>query len=216
MSPVSEPQQRRLFPRQVIRPDAPAASPGAVTFGLGTPMLVSARLALGADLTADPQTWVWTDITSYVRYQPGVTVSTGRADEAARVQPGSARLTLDNRDGRFSRKNPLSPYYGQLTRNTPIWVTINPGNGEYDVLKMFVNEWPSRWDKSGKDFTVPITCAGILRRLIQAFSSKPVVPPLVTYTETTSPVAWWPLDDGKDVTTLHSPTPACPTWTPRR
>lgn len=75
---------------------------------------------------ADSSTWPnAVDISSYVRY-PGsdggqtISYSGGRQDEANRVDSSVLRLTLDNRDGRFSIHNPLGPYYGKLRRNTPI------------------------------------------------------------------------------------------------
>jgi hypothetical protein len=88
----------------------------------------------------------------------------GRAMDTA---PGTGTLTLNNRDGRFSRTNAAGPYYGQLTRNTPIWVTVDAGLGAYDLIRMYVNEWPARWDPTGTDFTVPVQCSGVLRRLGQ-------------------------------------------------
>jgi hypothetical protein len=65
----------------------------------------------------------WTDITSKVRASEGVTIKRGRGDEANRVDPSSCLMTLDNRDGRFSPRNPNGIYYGQLTRNTAIRVS---------------------------------------------------------------------------------------------
>jgi hypothetical protein len=145
----------------------PAGGHGPVTWSAGTLLQIRVYLALGADVTAAPTSWLWTDITDYVRYSPGITATTGRADESSTVGPGSGSLTFDNRDGRFSRRNPNSPYYGQLSRSTPILVTVDPGSGAYPLLRQYVNEWPARFDKSLTDFTVPIRTGGILRRLSQ-------------------------------------------------
>ncbi|MFP3902389.1 MAG: hypothetical protein ACLFXM_16150 [Acidimicrobiia bacterium] len=71
---------------------------------------------------ADPTTWQWEDITSRRRQDPPIVVSRGRRDEGARVAPTSISTTLDNRDGRFSRHNPLSSYYGRLHLGTPLRV----------------------------------------------------------------------------------------------
>ena len=51
---------------------------------------------------------------------PPVTLVRGRADESRQANPGSGTWEWNNRDGRFSPKNPVSPYYGQLGRNTPV------------------------------------------------------------------------------------------------
>lgn len=145
----------------------PMGTLSPVTWRTTTPILVlSVRIALAADLTADPSTWSWLDITDRVRHTEGITYSDGRRDESSRVTTGSMRLTLDNAGGVFSRRNPKSPYYGMLSKNTPIWVCADPGDGMHTIAEMFVNEWPVRWDRSGNDSTTIIACSGVLRRLI--------------------------------------------------
>lgn len=84
------------------------------------------ELALGADLTALPSTWSWTDISHYVRFADGITISRGRSDEFATAAPCRAQMTLLDPDGRFVRRNPLGAYYGQLNRNTPLRVLLRP------------------------------------------------------------------------------------------
>lgn len=170
----------------------------------GLPLLVRTFLALGADLTADPDTWALTEISPYVRVDAGdlmVTVESGRRDEASLVTAGRGSLKLTN-DGRFSRKNPLGPYYGQLSRNTPILVTINAGGADYAALQQFVNEWPPRWQKGsadGLDHTVTITSGGILRRLGQG--SKAVhSTEYRTVKAASSLIEYWPLEDTSGAT----------------
>lgn len=173
-----------------------------------TPLTVTTELAIGADLTADPSTWSWTDISHYVRYQPGITVTQGRRDERSVVQSLSAQLTLDNRDGRFSRRNPNSPYYGSLTFNTPIRVKVNPGTGDVVRLAGFVNEWPTRWsDRSGKDSTVPVQVAGIMRRLLQGTDSKSALRRTYTGKNQPTPAAYFPMEGGFDSTVVTSGLP---------
>lgn len=62
----------------------------------------------------------WVDISAYVRYASGVEIGRGRADEQGELTPSRLALTLANLDGRFSNRNPGSPYFGLLGRNTPI------------------------------------------------------------------------------------------------
>ena len=66
----------------------------------------------------------WTDVTSYVLVRDGISVREGSSSETTK-QPdlASCSLTLDNRDGRFSPRNPSGAYYGTLTRNTPLRVS---------------------------------------------------------------------------------------------
>ena len=85
----------RLFPRQRIRPDA-VASPQSVTFTAGSPLVVAAKLALAADLTADPLTWVWTDITAYVRVEDRLRVLAAGFEQYVPkpVEPGELRAVV--------------------------------------------------------------------------------------------------------------------------
>src|SRR6185369_8246239 len=159
---------------------------------------------LGADLTALPSTWSWTDISNYVRFASGISTRQGRADEQSTVSTSAGQLTLDNRDGRFSRRNPNSPYFGSLTFNTPIWATVDPGSGPITRMQMFVNEWPTRWDRSATDSTVPIQCAGIMRRLQQGTVLKSAMRRAVLSKAQPVPIAYWPFEDGTDATSVAS------------
>jgi len=169
-------------------------TPGAA----GAPWLDSrVYLALGADLSQPPTSWSWVDVTNYVRFASGITQTVGRPDESSTVQTSSGSLVFDNTDGRFSRKNPLGPYYGLLSRNTPIWGTIDAGTGAKTRLAMFVNEWPSRWDPSQADATVPIKCAGIMRRLAQGTDpGSPLRRTILAVTSGPRLLAYWPMEGG--------------------
>lgn len=68
----------------------------------------------------------WTDVSGYVRAeggQPAIHITRGRANEQGRTAAQTCSFTLNNRDGRFSNRNPMSPYYGLLPRNTRVRVT---------------------------------------------------------------------------------------------
>lgn len=80
-----------------------------------TPLQVQIQLMLAG---------AWTDITADVYTQDKIVIERGRPDEASRTDPGKCSLVLNNRLGKYSRKNPLSPYYGQLTRNTELRVSV--------------------------------------------------------------------------------------------
>lgn len=130
----------------------------AITFNPPTTGLdCEAAIALDADLSADPSTWAFTDITGYVRWRDGISVTTGRPDEASRVDAGHAEMRLDNRDGRFSRRNPLGAYYGQLTRNTPIRLRIHHDAISDTFTRSASNGWGSA--SSGQAYTVASTAS---------------------------------------------------------
>jgi hypothetical protein len=172
-----------------------------ITFPL-TRLTIVAEIALGADLTADPATWSWTNITAYVRQRAGIQLTRGKRDEGSQVDPATARLNLDNRDGRFVRRNPSGAYTGQLSKNTPIRIGVNPGDGIHYRFHGFVNEWPTRWTKDQRDSTVPVTCAGILRRLAH---NRRLGSPLFRTMAGVAPgdyvpYAYWPMEDGTNAT----------------
>lgn len=75
----------------------------------------------------------WTDITSDVYFRDEIRISRGRANEAGRVDPGRCSLTLNNRAGKYSPRNPTGTYYGKIGRNTPIRVSVNTGTAFLDL-----------------------------------------------------------------------------------
>ena len=69
----------------------------------------------------------WVDVTSAARGRPaggGVSITRGRPAEGQDVQVARAGMRLNNAGGRFSPRNPSSPYYGLLGRNTPLRVRV--------------------------------------------------------------------------------------------
>ncbi|MFF2405723.1 hypothetical protein [Streptomyces sp. NPDC058092] len=66
----------------------------------------------------------WTDITGDVYTRSPITIERGAKDEGNGVDPSRCSLTLNNRDGKYSPRNPMSPYYGLIGRNTPIRVSV--------------------------------------------------------------------------------------------
>jgi hypothetical protein len=70
----------------------------------------------------------WVNITSFVQNRDGVTIKRGRADESSGTNPSVCTMSINNRDGRFSPRNPESPYYGVIGRNTPIRVSLPYGS----------------------------------------------------------------------------------------
>jgi hypothetical protein len=100
------------------------ATYGGVPFPQG-PLDVAVELDLAG---------VWTDITTYVLQREGtsppIQIQKGRPDETSQATPSSATMQWNNRDGRFSPRNPTGPYYGQLGRNTPLRISV-PDSGTY-------------------------------------------------------------------------------------
>jgi hypothetical protein len=157
---------------------------------------IRVRIALAADRTADPSTWTWTDISAYVRHSPRAVISQGAADEWASAPPSSITLALDNRDGRFTRRNPTGPYYGQLGDYTPLEIAVDPDGSGWRVRGVGeVVEWPQSRDLSGADATVTVKVAGVTRRL--GLNDQPLrsAPSRWLQTVSPAPVAAWTLED---------------------
>jgi hypothetical protein len=75
---------------------------------------------------------VWTDISSYVRADGKIVLRRGRANEQSRTTAQTAAFQLNNRDSRFSNRNPLSPYYGLLPLNTQLRISAGAdSSGNY-------------------------------------------------------------------------------------
>ncbi|MFD6421701.1 hypothetical protein [Streptomyces sp. NPDC060198] len=66
----------------------------------------------------------WTDITSDARETAPVVIERGARTESATAGPSRMTLTLNNRHGRYSPDNPMSPNYGKIGRNTPIRFSV--------------------------------------------------------------------------------------------
>ncbi|MGW1158423.1 hypothetical protein ACWD5Q_06520 [Streptomyces sp. NPDC002513] len=76
-------------------------------------------------LVQAPDTITWTDVSQYVDgITRGITVTRGASDELSETQPGTATLTLDNADGRFTPGNAASPYSPWVRRNAPIRISV--------------------------------------------------------------------------------------------
>ncbi len=142
----------------------------------------------------------WTDISAFVLYRDSsqlVTNARGRPDEASAIQPQTSRLQINNRDKRFTPRNPTGPYYTYLTRNTPLRVSRLQNGVRRYRFHGEVPQWPTAADVSSTDIYINITAYGILRRLNQgtppalsamyrAFVKATAVPNLAAY---------WPCED---------------------
>lgn len=83
------------------------------------------------DLLAEMQIGgVWSNVTSDLYARGPLTIERGRPDEAARVDPSKATFQLDNRQNKYSPRNPRSANYGLIGRNTPVRFSV-PGTESY-------------------------------------------------------------------------------------
>ena len=169
----------------------------------GDPLGVRVELNIGG---------TWTDITADVLLDPPIEITRGRPDEAAQADPATCRMRLRNTGGKYSPRNPRSPYYGLIGRNTPLRVSIVYGEQTYRRFVGEVSSWPPRWAPSGHRQWVDIEATGILHRLRQG--RKPLKSALRRKIEGTARyTAWWPLEDSEGATQA---VPGYPGLTPLR
>lgn len=62
----------------------------------------------------------WVDISADLYARDGLTIGHGSRDEQSSPGPSWAILTLNNRSGNYSPRNPNGSWFGSLGRNTPI------------------------------------------------------------------------------------------------
>lgn len=151
----------------------------------------------------------WVDVTSYVmvRDESGnLAITRGRTDEGSTTEQSTCTMTLNNRDGRWSPRNPMGVYYGVIGRNTAVRVSVPNGlGGKSYRFQGEISLWPQAWDTTGTDVYSEIEASGILRRLSQG----PAPTLSVINTALTNPVspnlrAYWPMEDAADSATLVS------------
>ncbi|MFD3654327.1 hypothetical protein [Streptomyces sp. NPDC058620] len=80
-----------------------------------TPLDVRSELQIGG---------TWTDASTDVYTRAPITITRGAPDEATGLEPSTCSLTMNNRHGKYSPRNPMSPYYGLIGRNTPLRVSV--------------------------------------------------------------------------------------------
>lgn len=77
----------------------------------------------------------WVDVTadtddddggSRISGSKAVTITRGQSIDAQRANPGECDFTIFQRDGKYSNRNPRSPYFGKLGINTPVRVKALP------------------------------------------------------------------------------------------
>ncbi|NJP42265.1 hypothetical protein [Actinacidiphila epipremni] len=83
------------------------------------PLQHRTQFAFGADLTADPGTWVWTDATPALLEQQ-ISITRGRQAESGAVTPGSISVVLDNPGGDFTPDLATGAHYPYVVEGVPM------------------------------------------------------------------------------------------------
>lgn len=133
----------------------------------------------------------------------GITITRGRSDQQGRVAPTEVRFSYLDNNALLDGDNPASPYYRLVGLGTPLRVTVD---SEVRAVVEVVS-WEPSWDDTARVVTVAVVGAGILRRLEDG--RKPLKSPayraLTGMVNDNERVAYWPLEEESDATTVTSP-----------
>jgi hypothetical protein len=161
-------------------------------------------LALGADLTADPATWVYTDFS--LRALGQLTWRYGSPDEFTSTTPAEATFRLNNTDGQLTPHNRLSTLFPNVRRQAPVKIELNPGTGYTQVFQGYIDAITPVWPAGNSGYSeISVTASGSLRRLGQGSDSLRSA--MYRAIVQSGPVAYWPLEDGTNATSAASALP---------
>src|SRR5215469_7167069 len=79
---------------------------------------------MAIDLKAEVYLGTWTDASNYVYQRDPVQFTMGRQGSSTQLSPSTATFTLNNRDARWTIRNPTGPWYGTLLQNSPIRFSV--------------------------------------------------------------------------------------------
>ncbi|WP_431728573.1 hypothetical protein [Verrucosispora sp. TAA-831] len=86
--------------------------------------------AFGADLSADPDGWSWTDLTGRLLATP-ISSQTGQNGSGG-LSPGTCAVTLLNDDGHLTPLHPMSPWWPHVDLGTPFRVRLRRAWDAFD------------------------------------------------------------------------------------
>lgn len=113
-------------------------------------------MALSVDRRTEIQVGgTWTVISGDVREKDAVVIERGAKNESAKAAPSKMTLTLNNRHGKYSPRNPRSEYYGLIGRNTPIRFSVH-GPESYLQLAGALTSYARTPDTAALDITADI------------------------------------------------------------
>ena len=79
---------------------------------------------MAIDLKAEVYLGTWTDASNYVYQRDPVQFTMGRQGSSTQLSPSTATFTLNNRDARWTIRNPTGPWYGTILQNSPIRFSV--------------------------------------------------------------------------------------------
>lgn len=177
--------------------------------GIAGPLGASGEASNGNPVMAEMKiNGVWIDITSYVmvRDESGnIAITKGQPDESTLPDKSTCSFLLNNRDGRFSPRNPSGAYFGYIGRNTEFRISVPENTSKNYRFWGEISEWPQKWDTTGTDVWVEVQASGLFRRLSQGRApTHSVVYDAITSGALGTFQDYWPCEDPVDSTLVAS------------
>lgn len=168
------------------------------------------RAAFGADPSADPSTWTWTDITHRALWDDGIKIKIGYENESRTLTSASLTAKLRNDQaggGDFTVDNPYGAYWPNVVENVPIWAQLDIGNGECDVFLGYATSWAPTRASGNADATVLLLANGVHRRIKQGNGTERSAVRRLIDAADPAPVLYYPCEDGAEAVTAASGLP---------
>jgi hypothetical protein len=164
----------------------------------GTAGRQAIEMAFGADLAADPETWIWYDVTRYVQWNNAVSVVPGRLDEGSQTTPTDCGFVLRDDAGDFNGNNIYGAYYPNVGVGVPVRCRLDVGTGWSLRFQGETDDMTPGWDTTGNFAYVSVSAKGVMHRIQQG--NAPLRSALYRATTAARPTAYWSLEDGADTT----------------
>lgn len=98
----------------------------------------------------------WTDYSSYVRGEQGIIITRGLGDQQSSLAAQTSSFTLNNRNGLFSNRNPMSPLYRKIPQNTPVRHRLGALDSHLKVRHPINTAYAETADKAALDIVSDI------------------------------------------------------------
>lgn len=168
-----------------------------MSYQTGDPLGMRLRIAPGANLSNDPSTYTWQEITYDLVMDVAITYDEGAPDEAGETNSQFTCSLRDNR-GRYDPDNAESDLWPYFDLQCGVEWAVNLGDGSgwnilfsgymASVIEDFSSGTPHKVRRA-------ITAAGPFRRLGQ---SKSAFSAMTRYYRTVKPIMYWRMEDLAD------------------
>jgi hypothetical protein len=125
---------------------------------------------------------VWTNVTTYVRSAPPISIKYGRTTPFDVPQVASCALVLDNADGRFTPHNAASAYWPNVMQRKRLRVTYNSGTSP--LFLGYIKSWQASLD-GGKAPLMAVAATDRFALLTQYVMKSVVEQEILALTPTT-------------------------------